>query len=297
VSWSRSRVLRTALGLAAAVAVAVAFVSTLDDAEAVGFPSAWRLAVAVAATLVALVVAGAAWWRLLGSVTFVRLLPGFLTAQLARYLPGSVWQGVSQVLDAERLGVRRSRASTAFLLQLGTQAVAATVVGLLALLAGPQLPGWFLAIVVLAPICAVPTLHRAWMQRLSGWAARRSRRFAGMDLTLPAQREILLATALGVVNLVLVGVAFGLLLAPATSLRAIAVAAGVFALAWVAGFLVVPLPAGLGVREAVLVAGLAHAYPAAVLLGAAVVLRLLMIAGEAGLALLARSWSAADRRR
>jgi uncharacterized membrane protein YbhN (UPF0104 family) len=50
----------------------------------------------------------------------------------------------------------------------------------------------------------------------------------------------------------------------------------------VIGFLVVPLPSGLGVRELVLVVGLADLHPVADILAASVVARLILVVVEAG---------------
>jgi uncharacterized membrane protein YbhN (UPF0104 family) len=58
----------------------------------------------------------------------------------------------------------------------------------------------------------------------------------------------------------------------------------VFALAWVAGFLVVVAPAGAGVREAVLVVGFAAFLPAGQLLTMAVLSRVLLILADVLLA-------------
>jgi glycosyltransferase 2 family protein len=283
----RATVLRLVLGVAAAVAVAVAFVTAREDAGAVGAPDPARLLAAAAAIGIALLAAAAAWSTLLGERRLRVVLPGFLGAQLARYIPGSLWQGVSQVLDAERLGVRRSRATTAFLVQLGTQVVAATVVALLVLLDASRLPPWLLVAVVATPLVALPMVSRSWMSRAVARLRARSTRFAGMDLAPPSQRALWIATAFGAVNAVLVGIAFGLLIPSATSPREVVAAAGAFAFAWLVGFLVVPLPAGLGVREALLVVGLAGRHSVAVVLGAAVVLRLLMMVVEVGLAVVA----------
>lgn len=91
------------------------------------------------------------------------------------------------------------------------------------------------------------------------WLRSRSHRFSGMALAPPSQRALVVATAFGALNSVLVGSAFGLLIPSATSVREVAIATGAFAFAWLVGFLVVPLPAGLGVREALLVLGLGDA--------------------------------------
>jgi uncharacterized membrane protein YbhN (UPF0104 family) len=65
--------------------------------------------------------------------------------------------------------------------------------------------------------------------------------------------------------------------------------------AWVVGYLVVPLPYGLGVREAILIAAL-PGVPTASLLAASLAQRLLGIAAEAGLASTSRVWLALRRR-
>lgn len=286
----RTRLVRVALGIASAAAVAVAFLSTRQDAAGLAPPSAGRVLLACIAVGFALLAAGGAWAALLRPHPYRALLPGFLGAQLARYIPGSVWQGVSQVLDVERLGVRRSAATTAFLVQLGTQVVAGVLVGLLALLDVRAIPAWLVIVLVIAPLLAVPLLHRGWMRSTIAWLAARSRRVARLDLVPPPQRAIIAATGFGVVNLAFVGAAFGLLLPSARSTRDVVAAAGVFAVAWVVGFLIVPLPAGLGAREAVLALGLAASHPVAAVLGTAVILRLVMIVVEVGLAAVAQGY-------
>ncbi len=56
---------------------------------------------------------------------------------------------------------------------------------------------------------------------------------------------------------------------------------GVFALAWVAGFVTPGAPAGLGVRDAIMVAGLSPVYGAGTALGVTVIMRLATSAGDA----------------
>jgi len=57
--------------------------------------------------------------------------------------------------------------------------------------------------------------------------------------------------------------------------------AGLLAVAWVAGFVVPGAPAGLGVREAVLVAGLGHLTSPGVALALPLLLRLVTVLGDA----------------
>jgi len=66
-------------------------------------------------------------------------------------------------------------------------------------------------------------------------------------------------------------------------------AMGFYVLSQVAGFVVLAAPAGLGVREAVLVTGLSPSVGAAGALGAAVVSRALSLAAELAVWIIART--------
>jgi uncharacterized membrane protein YbhN (UPF0104 family) len=85
----------------------------------------------------------------------------------------------------------------------------------------------------------------------------------------------------GLGNLISYGAAYAVLLTDVADVNPF-IAGSALCAAWVAGYLVVPLPSGLGVREAVLVAALPGA--AASLVAASVAHRLLGIGAEATLA-------------
>jgi hypothetical protein len=64
---------------------------------------------------------------------------------------------------------------------------------------------------------------------------------------------------------------------------------GAFALAWIAGFLAIPFPGGLGVREAVVVLLIAGSAVAGVVLAAALLQRATQVVAEVGLAIVSGS--------
>jgi glycosyltransferase 2 family protein len=276
------RAARIMFAIAAVAAVSVAFVQALDEAEGIPFPSASRTVVAGGVLLIGMFLT-AITWSMLTARSFRRLAPGYFVAQLGKYIPGSVWQGVGQVMDAVRIGLRRGTAVIAYLVQIGTQVVAGGVVAGLLLASRPG--GWILAAALASPL-SVLLLYRGWMSGLFQQLARVApTRFGRLPMTLPPQRRILLAAALGIATMTCMSLGYALLLpSPASDLRPLIVAAGAFALAWVVGFLVVPLPAGLGVREFMLVATLGDAHGTAAVLAAAILHRLLLIVVEAGLA-------------
>jgi glycosyltransferase 2 family protein len=282
VTPRRMRLLRGGLALVAVVALLFALREAVEEAGAVALPGPGRLALAGGLMAVSLVSAGSAWAVLI-DVRVGRAFPGFVLAQLAKYVPGSVWQGVGQVADAHRLGVATSRASLAFVVQLLLQIIAAAAASVLALTAA-GLPLWLRVWAAVAPLSLV-FVDRRWLAAVVATLSRWSARLRDADLELPTQAALLAATWRSVVTIMLVGTSYAVLLPSAASPREVVGAAGVFMLAWLVGFLVVPLPAGLGVREIVLVAGLSAVHPTAEILAAAVVARLLLIVVEGALAL------------
>jgi glycosyltransferase 2 family protein len=278
-----SRAVRGAFALVAIGAVVVAFTRTLDETEGLPLPPVHRILLAGALAVLGLVTAVLAWAQLLPGLRTRDLAPGFLLAQLAKYLPGSVWQGVGQVMDAVRCGAGRGAATVAYGVQLGTQVVAGGIVAVLVVAAKP--PGWVLTAGLVGPL-GVLLLARRWMATTLRYGARVApSRLTHLPTALPPQRSILSAGAFSTSTMLLTSLAYANLLAGPLSPRELVGAAGAFALAWTLGSLAIPVPAGLGVREFVLVVALGSQHPTADVLAAAVLLRLILIVVEALLAL------------
>jgi glycosyltransferase 2 family protein len=165
----------------------------------------------------------------------------YFMGQLGKYVPGSVWQYAGRIGLARRRGVPTRIALASVLIEIAGSALAAAILAALAL---PL--GW--AAVV-------------WAALVVGMLARS--RLAGLVHRLAPPAAELRAAPVAVCLYVLVwlgyGVAFwltarALFAVPASQL---VFYVGVFATAWVAGFVVVFAPGGIGVRETVIVALLA----------------------------------------
>jgi glycosyltransferase 2 family protein len=289
VTPRRLRLLRGLLVIAALVALGFALVRATEDAGQVPLPGMDRLAVAGALLAVGMAAATSAWSRLLPDVRFSDVLPGYSLAQLAKYIPGSVWQGVGQVADAQRFGVPATVATVAFVAQSLLQVTTAATVGALALLA-PELPGWLIVCAAAGPLTLL-LLDRRWLAAAMRRLAAVSRRLDPGALEPPSQGALIAAAVRCIVCILALAGGFVVLLPGSLVGGDVAGAIGVFALAWVIGFVLIPLPAGLGVREFVLVVGLAGSQTPADVLTASVVARLLLIVvegGYAGVAQLAR---------
>lgn len=258
-------VLRAVLGLAAVVLLVVALVrawpQVSDDLRHV--PAA--LAGAVALGLLAQVFAGLAYRELLADqvrshrdaaalpdIPRAVVLPDFFLGQLAKYLPGGVWSVVAQADLAGDLGIPRGRAAGASLVTLASTAALGGALGLGGAAAGvlAEPDPWLR---VLAALGAVLLLAAALVPGLFGVALGVTGRVARRDLgDRPSARALFVAAALNTatwacfgLHLVVLGSAVG---GPAPW----AVATVAFAAAWVLGMVAVVLPAGLGVRDAVL---------------------------------------------
>jgi glycosyltransferase 2 family protein len=177
----------------------------------------------------------------------------FFVTQLGKYLPGAVWPVVAQMRMGRDLGVPRQRMALAFLLTLGLATLVGVLVGVTALPALLEAEGP----VVLLGLLALPLLLLVLVPRvlngLLGLALRVLRR-PGLDAPLAGRdvgRGVGWALAFWVVyggHVWLLAVGLG-----ADPWRSLPVAIGGFAIAFSLGPLLVVLPAGAGVREAVLV--------------------------------------------
>jgi glycosyltransferase 2 family protein len=250
-------------------------------------------ALAVAASAVAVAAYGLVWPYLLrrlgvpASFSWVTL---FFASQLGKYLPGSVWQYAGRVGLARGRGVPIQAALVSLIAEVTLSALSAAALGLLVL----PLQGALIAIAGIVGLCTVGVVAARWgadpTRRLCAWLSSRSR-VDGVTLSAAFRA----APAAGMLYLLVWGVyglAFwltgrALFAVPARQLPAYI---GVFALAWLAGLLVVFAPGGVGVREAVIVAlltprlGEAHAI---VLAGASriVLVAVDLVAGAVSLSL------------
>ena len=201
----------------------------------------------------------------------------FFIAQLGKYLPGGIWSLVAQVSMAREMKIPGRQAATASFLGLALSIIAALLV------AGGTLPFAVPALVThfwwafLAVPVLVVLLHPRSVEWWSGTAFRILRR-PGEPIRL-SSAVLLRSVGLLLISWVALGLHFGVLVqglkGGSSSLWLLGI--GVFALAWVAGFLIVIAPAGAGVREAALVLGFVGMLPAPQVLTVAVLSRVLLV--------------------
>jgi uncharacterized membrane protein YbhN (UPF0104 family) len=250
------RIARLVFGTAGLAFLVVAFVHALTRPQGAAFPE-WRQLIAAGVLSLVTLALSARGWTSLFDAEEARpaLARGFFVAQLAKYIPGAVWQVVALVDSARRAGAGRARASAAFPTYAVTQVAAGATVGAIYAFAGSGRSP-LVRLAAFAGLASVVLLDRRWMARAVAFVARRAGRENPVD-AIPPQRAILECYAWSLGAMAGVAIAFAVLLSSLHTGASGARAFAAFALAWTAGFIALPFPSGVGIREAVLLGALA----------------------------------------
>jgi uncharacterized membrane protein YbhN (UPF0104 family) len=274
----RARILAALFGFVGAAFLVVTFVRSLDATDAAVLPDFGSVAAAFVLAELGLIFAGRGWTCLFPEEDGRLGLAGaFYASQLGKYIPGGVWQAVGLVGLSNAEGVGFDHSGTVFPVHVVTQTVGVALVGAGVVFLDTD-GASALRIAALAGVLAPVFLYRGWMRallsRVGTWIGRDLQRH------LPSQRAILESFTWSMLTIVASGAAFAVLLRSMSADDSFAAAVVAFAFAWVVGFVALPFPAGLGVREAVLLALLST--PAATVVSAAIVHRLVTIVAEVG---------------
>jgi glycosyltransferase 2 family protein len=220
----------------------------------------------------------------------------FFVSQLGKYLPGLVWPALAQMEAGRRWGVRRSVMLAANLLMIAVLVVTGIVLGLVLLpgssgLAG--LPGWSAWVVaaVLASVCLRPQLLARVVGRAFEVARRQPPQLAvsGRGIAISCCWAVLIWMLYGMHVWLLVRAVGG------SGGDAWVAATGGMALGWALGLVAVLAPAGIGVRDGILLAVLAPLVGRAPALAVALASRGLLALIDVGLAAGAAVWPVPER--
>jgi uncharacterized membrane protein YbhN (UPF0104 family) len=268
------------IGLAGLAGLAVAAVATAREAGTQTLPGAGPLAAALVLQAVALMFAARAWVSLFPATADRKgLAAGLYASQLTKYLPaGGFVQVASQVALASQYGGAAAAALRLPVFSLCSVVAGASLGSLVAF--DSDLPAWGRALAACG-VLSIGLLHRSVMAGVLNLARRVVRRVPAAT-ELPPQRAILVAYGFALGNLVAFAAAFTVLLGDLVDIDPLTAGAALCA-GWAAGYVVLFIPSGIGVREAVLLAAL-PGLAAGPLLAASVAHRLLGLLAEATLA-------------
>lgn len=232
------------LGLAGLAVAAFALRRDVDSAAA----AEPRVAIPTVLLAMTSVVAAAHSWSALAGTDGAsrgRRRAEFYRAQLAKYLPaGALLTAAGQTaLASTEAGRTRS---------LGSFAINAIGVVCAGLVFGPLVAIGLDRHVALRALLWCAPLALVFLNRRAAVAVLG--KFAKNAELLPDQRAIVRSFGFSILNMASTSVAFVWLLSQIDDIELGLTAVGAFAIAWVIGFLIIPLPSGVGARELVLLA-------------------------------------------
>lgn len=235
------------------VALALALRSRWADVgEQLASLDVWRLLLAMGIGLVGLGLSSGIWHTVLHGIgeplPLAASLRIFYVGQVGKYLPGAVWPAVTQAALGREHGIAPRASVTAATLFLWVHLVTGVAIGITGLVVAGVLPALTLAAVPFALILLAPGVLRWALQRLLRLARRQPLR------RLPDGRHLLVAAAWAVAMWITYGVLLQVLTAAVGAPVGLVRGTGVFAASWVAGFVLLIAPAGVGPREAAMVA-------------------------------------------
>lgn len=210
-----------------------------------------------------------------GRVSLLEALRIFFVANLGKYLPGKVWVVVGKTYWLNRRGVEKGTAVSTVSLELALNVAAGAFVSI-------PILGWLLPF---HPLWTRVSLAALLIPLLLGvWSPARRllvRVAPSFDTPVSARagRRAFLAYTC---SWLLFGLAFWLLVRTVypVPLDRLPLAIGSIGASWLAGFLVILAPGGLGVRESLLLVLLKSWLPLEIATVVAIASRLWMIAGE-----------------
>jgi glycosyltransferase 2 family protein len=189
----------------------------------------------------------------------------YLGAEFVRYIPGNVWHVITRVLWAEQRGVPKSVGLASMVIELATKITSAALIFVLSLFFWPNVGALTSRIniphgvLVTSGALLVPLLlaglYPPLLQALLNLGLKRLGR-EPISITLH-YLDLLLITSYWMLSWLLAGAGFYLLIDSIAGISlspaGLAVAIGIYAIAWDVGFLSFVTPSGLGFREAAMI--------------------------------------------
>lgn len=303
VSFLRSPAFRTIFMVVAVVAAIWAVAVQWDSfTSALSQLAWWATGLAVVASFVYVYCTMLSWRHLLNGlgtpVPHRASATIFFTSQVAKYLPGGVWNFVAAAEAGVEHQISRRRSVTVLLTSMLVSILTGLLFSVLALAVGPggvrSQYGWtavflpVLAILLAPPVLnrllrlTLRVLHREPLEADLSWSALGAATLWSVLAWLVAGFQVwLMLTAMGM----------------DASASTFLLAAGGYALAWTVGFLVFFVPAGIGVREVVLAAVLAGHLTQGAALAVILLSRVLLTIADVGWGLLASFSASRSQRR
>lgn len=225
------------------------------------------------------------WWSLLVDLNqrlnWRACLSIYGIAQFGKYLPGNVGHHVGRVVLAKQAGIPVASTLQTMLIEMAWGVGVASGIALIGIFQIGDVdvpPGYLVLLIVAAMLVPWAGLSVA-RTFFPGLVARVT---AGANIQPPRPSTMAIASFLYLVVFLIVGLlldSHARILFGADNSQILTLTA-IFAWSWIAGYITPGAPAGLGVREAVLVSALTPLYGASVAVGLTVSLRVVTTMGD-----------------
>ncbi|MCU1527342.1 MAG: hypothetical protein JWP75_1105 [Frondihabitans sp.] len=251
---------------------------------------AWPLIIASAAcVIVGLYVNMLSWRAIVRSLGTDLSRPEassvFFTSQLGKYIPGGIWPVVASARLGKAFGLSAIISVGSMTIALLLSATVGLVYGVGVLFTIPALVTHYWYLLVLLLVGGLIVLVPPVLNRVIRLALKLLRKDGALPTILP--RPFAAAIGWSIMSWFFLGSALACLAFGTSgfSFRVLLDGVSGYGLGWVAGFVAIIAPAGVGVREAVLVFVLGPTLGATTVLGLAVVHRLFMTLGDVAMLL------------
>ncbi|MBE9218858.1 lysylphosphatidylglycerol synthase transmembrane domain-containing protein [Dolichospermum flos-aquae] len=252
------------------------------------------LGTATAVTLLAHIWAGWVWtWvlkELNQSVSSIEFIQVYLKTNIAKYLPGNVWHYYGRIMSAKNANITTNIATLSVLLEpLLMLAAALIIIVLFASQIVVNINNWKINLVMLqllGLIIVLGILHPRFLnpviQLLDRWKNKKSHLENQLIDSFRINRYPVKPLLGEIVFLGLRGAGFILTMLAINSLtwQQIPLLFGTFSCAWVMGLVIPGAPGGLGVFETIAILLLQYHFPAALVISAIALYRLISILAE-----------------
>lgn len=273
---SRHRTLRLLVLVVGLIGLAIAARAAQVSSADTTLPPAWVVALAFGMVSLSLSCSARGWAALVGGRDQHGAREAFYLSQLAKYVPaGGFVQAAGQVSLSTADDVPARRAALAYVVFAACSVTAGLTIS--AGLVVTDVPT-IIRVAAGGGLLSLALQHRTVLAGALHLARRVSARLPEPD-ELPSQRSIIVAYGWAAASLALYSLAFTTLLRSLSPETPIVTTTLAFSLSWVIGFLAVPVPSGLGIRELVLVAAI-PGIGAAPILAASLALRIAGLVAE-----------------
>lgn len=282
------------ISLLAAVWFVTQLVGNLDVFRALSFRHTPSLLIAILVYSATPILSNLAWHKLLLSVganktNLVQTIAIGFVSQFAKYLPGNFIHHLTRVVLAKECGHKVTDLLVTVFLETFWVICAATIIAVAAVFAvegelltsTQQVPRWWVLLIVLSATAIAPYIAQRLVRILLNWWMK-YRHIETTAIAMPSLRTFSFVCALYVLNFFLLGIVIFILAGLLSDHEGVGVftLTGIFAVAWVAGFITPGAPAGLGIRELILVTSLSPFFGGESAVGIAATLRAVTILGD-----------------